>query len=433
MRGPRSGATRDPNGSKVRARHGGVVSAIDPDRNTIDVNVRRDLLPSMRGSWRAFGVLGLQNPEGGSWFDGSEEIHDLAFVGNEAHVLWQDARQGDILAGPRVPNNDGLSSTNAAAVIDWSKVARHKTELADATSPGFHTYLYKSKLDLPEGRTNPNPAVSTQHEYLGPYQPYLVFIPEATAGGQPDDGLAARREQQPPAVDLRGRASTWARRGRGARTGTSSRCSRKTHMINAALPATIQISVLGTRRDARATAASVRSTCSRPPTTRSRGCGIDPDRVTISGASMGGIGTYRLGHPLPDRWAVGDPRDRFRRSDAAAVPEPAQRPRPPAERTARQRRTRAAVRAGRGDARRARLRPQVLPRQRSRPRDPRLLRMRVRDDRDSRRSATRTRTRSCTASIRPSSRRTRRATSRSGTTPRTGCRASGSTARRRAR
>ena len=52
------------------------------------------LLPSMRGSWRAFGVLGMQNPDGGSWFDGSEEIHDLAFVGDEAHVLWQDAWPG---------------------------------------------------------------------------------------------------------------------------------------------------------------------------------------------------------------------------------------------------------------------------------------------------------------------------------------------------
>ena len=55
------------------------------------------------------------------------------------------------------------------------------------------------------------------------------------------------------------------------------------------------------------------------------------------------------------------------------------------------------------------------------------------NDRDSRRCATRTRTRSCTASTRPISRRTRRATSRSATTPRTGCPGSRCTARRRAR
>ncbi|HEX7096116.1 MAG TPA: hypothetical protein VF183_09545, partial [Acidimicrobiales bacterium] len=159
---------------------------VDPERNTIDVRIHHSVLPATSGVWRAFGVLGVQNPDGGSWVDGSEEIMDLAFVGNEPFVRWQENRQADILAGTRATTHAGLSSAEAAAQLDWNKIWGRVTELTDATSPGFHTYLFRSKLDLPEGVTTPAPEVSLgQHEYLGPYQPYLVFIPESPPPGNP--------------------------------------------------------------------------------------------------------------------------------------------------------------------------------------------------------------------------------------------------------
>ena len=76
--------------------------------------------------------------------------------------------------------------------------------------------------------------------------------------------------------------------------------------IDAALPATIQISVLG-RGETLRLPGHQRDRRVRGHRRRERRLGIDPDRVTISGASMGGIGTYRLGHALPGPLVGGVP------------------------------------------------------------------------------------------------------------------------------
>jgi hypothetical protein len=282
-----------------------VTSAIDPERNTIDIGVNRDLLPSVRGPWRAFGVLGIQNPQGGTWFDGSEEIYDLAFVGDEPTALWQDAQQGDILGGPRVPTNDGLTSTRAAAVLDWRKVFGGRTELADARSPGFHTYLYKSALDLPEGRTDPNPQVSTQHEYLGPYQPYLVFIPEQKPAGNPMTvWLHGANNNHLQSIFEAGFYVGTARAG--SPDWYLVPMFQEDAQIQAALPATIQISVLG-RGETLGYQGISEIDVLEATEDAVRRLGIDRNRITLSGASMGGIGTYRLATLYPDLWAAAIP------------------------------------------------------------------------------------------------------------------------------
>ena len=78
------------------------------------------------------------------------------------------------------------------AEIDFGQLAEGGTELADATTPGFHTYLYESELELGEG-VAPDAEEEDGLEYRGPYQPYLVYIP--------DDGAA---EGDPMTVFLHG-------------------------------------------------------------------------------------------------------------------------------------------------------------------------------------------------------------------------------------
>lgn len=139
-------------------------ATVDPDSNVMETVVPSNLLVTPEeGIWRAFGVLGIRNAAGGSWLDGSEVIYDLAFVGDEIPENWQDQRQSAILAGT-------LDSSNAAAEIDFAEVSASTTELAEGDTPGFHTYLYHSRLDLGEGISD--------DLYLGPYLPYLVRIPE---------------------------------------------------------------------------------------------------------------------------------------------------------------------------------------------------------------------------------------------------------------
>lgn len=290
---------------KVRVPFGKLLGHVDPKDNTIDVNVHASLLPRMSGSWRAFGVLGVQDPQGGSWVDGAQEIQDLAFVGDEPFVLWSDARQGDILAGPRVPRNDGLSSTHAAATIDFTKIDRRVTELADATSPGFHTYLYKSRLDLPEGVTNPNPAVSTQHEYLGPYQPYLVFIPENPPPGNPMTvWLHGANNNHHQSIFEQGFYVGTARAG--SEDWYLVEMFQPDALVQVSLPPTIQISVLGRGETLGYQGISEIDVLEATDDAIAR-LRIDPNRVTIAGASMGGIGAYRLATLYPDRWAAAIP------------------------------------------------------------------------------------------------------------------------------
>jgi hypothetical protein len=256
----------------------------------------------MEGSWRAFGLTGVRDPSGGSWVDGSQEIFDLAFVGDEPFVLWQDARQGDVLAGPRAPTHDGLTSQAAAAVLDWGAVRRGVTRLADAESPGFHTYLYRSDLELPEGVTSPNPEVSTQHEYLGRYQPYLVHIPEDRPRGNPlTVWLHGANNNHLQSIFEAGFYVGTARAG--SEDWYLVEQFQPDALVEVSLPPTIQIYVLGRGETLGYRGISELDVLEATDDAADR-LDVDRDRVTLSGASMGGVGSYRLGVLHPDRWAA---------------------------------------------------------------------------------------------------------------------------------
>jgi hypothetical protein len=277
-------------------------AVVDAEANTIDVAVHKRHLPPMTGQWRAFAVLGVRNDAGGSWFDGGEEIFDLAFVADEPFVQWQDMRQADILAGPRAPTHDGLSSTQAAALIDWAKIDRRTTELADGNSPGFHTYLFRSSLDLPEGTTNPNPSNVLQHEYLGRYQPYLVYVPDVLPPGDPlTVWLHGANNNHMQSIFEAGTYVGTARAG--SEDFFLIEMFQPDALINIGFPKTIQIYVLG-RGETLGYAGISEIDVLEATDDAMRRFDIDPNRVTLEGASMGGIGSYRLGTLYPDRWAA---------------------------------------------------------------------------------------------------------------------------------
>ena len=220
-------------------------------------------------------------------------IHDLAFVADEPFYQWQDYRQADILSG-KAPVE------GAFARVDFGRVARGMDQLSDATAPGFHTYLYRSELKLGEGIAE----TADGPEFLGPYQPYLVYVPEPG--------------------HLQGEAMTVFLHG-----------LTQNHLGSVIVGGTY----LGTGRvlseEIGALEQYVRDGTDFPPHNLTvwplaRGAGLfyegiaeqdvldvladasfrfrpDPDRIILSGASMGGIGTFRIGALYPDLWSVAVP------------------------------------------------------------------------------------------------------------------------------
>ena len=276
-----------------------IEAEIDAEANTMDARIPMEFFPRKGASWRAFAALGVVDPgTGGSFLDGSQPIFDLAFVGGEPQVQWQEMKQSDVLAG-------ALSSTVAAAAIDRDKMRKRRTELVDERAPGFKTFLYHSELALPEGVTQPAPEISLgQHEYLGPYQPYQVFIPETTPEGNPllvslhgsnnnhmisiftvplGDYVGTSREQSEDPFLIAMFVPDFGANGKTADTAKIFPLGRGETLGYAGIG---EIDVL------EATADAVRR------------LGIDPDRVTLQGDSMGGFGAYRLGTRYPDRWAA---------------------------------------------------------------------------------------------------------------------------------
>ena len=275
---------------------GAFYAAVDPDANVMETVVPSNLLDiPAEGTWRAFGVLGILNSAGGSWLDSSEAIYDLAFVGDEPFVRWQENRQADILAGE-------LASSNAAAEIDFEKITAQTTELFDGMSPGWHTCLHHSALDLPEGVNLPDAAEPWQHEFLGPYQPYMVFIPEELPEGNPLTvylhGADQNHLQSIFVVPI-------------GYVGTARQQSEDLYLIgmfqqDAALdesvPATIQVFPLGRGETLGYQGISEVDVLEVLADAIER-FDIDPNRVSLQGSSMGGVGAYRLGLLYPDLWA----------------------------------------------------------------------------------------------------------------------------------
>ncbi|MBV9042428.1 MAG: hypothetical protein JOZ68_15605 [Acidimicrobiia bacterium] len=142
-------------------------TTIDPTANTMTTTIPSSVLPVIGDApWKVTGVLGVTPA---SWMMGGP-VYDLAFVGGELPAGWQDAKQADVLAG-RLP------ASEAEVTVDVAKV-RNKSTYTPAVGSGYHTFLYHSGLKLAEGTAPVSIEGANSLYYLGPYQPYMVWIPK---------------------------------------------------------------------------------------------------------------------------------------------------------------------------------------------------------------------------------------------------------------
>jgi hypothetical protein len=270
-------------------------AVVDPATNLLGTTVPPDLLRPGREVWRAVAALGIAGASG-SWLEGAADVFDLAFVGDELFVRWQENRQADILAG-------ALAASEAVAEIDFGRIADRETS-AIALGAGFHPLLYPSTLTLSEGvvrDANGSPS------FLGPYQPYLVYVPENVPTPTALMIFLHGSDQNHLGSVFQGADDFYI--------GTGRALSEDPHLI-AELgyagdgfdfpPHVLQVYPLarGARLQYRGIAhqdvldveADIR-----------RRFAIDPDRIILQGASMGGAGAYRLGSLQPDRWSIAFP------------------------------------------------------------------------------------------------------------------------------
>ena len=233
--------------------------------------------------------------DGSSFLDGDGPIYDLAFVGNESPArprgagnAWQDRDQADILSGR-------YSSDHAVATVDFDLLARGENVIADARTPGSHTFLYRSALELgggiqpwprqhnPELWTRfgmPAPPSAPWKIHAGTYQPYGVWIAERLpipaplivflhGTGSNHLSNASRSFFGPGRFDLP--AIVVEPLGRGGSCGYYG-------------PA--EQDVLDVMDDIKARFE------------------IDEDRVILTGISQGGFATFRIGELYPDRFSA---------------------------------------------------------------------------------------------------------------------------------
>jgi hypothetical protein len=277
-------------------------TTVDAEANVIEATLP---LEPEGATWRAWGAAGTADGSG-SWFDGDLTLADLAFLGDEPEYRWQDDIQADLLAG-----EDAMDQ--AMAEVDFGALEEGGTELADATTPGFHTYLYESELKLGEGVAEAEEGL----EYRGPYQPYLAWIP--------DEGVV---EDEPMTVFLHG--LTQNHLGSvispdGAYLGTGRPLSEEVHLLgqyasdgldfpphNLTVWPLARGEGLGYRGIAEQDVLDVLADATER-------FAPDPDRIILSGGSMGGIGTFRLGALYPDRFSVAAPIIGFAAEDGAML------------------------------------------------------------------------------------------------------------------
>ena len=185
----------------------------------------------------------------------------------------------------------------AVGTIDGADLGGDESQVDLGHEPGFQTFLYQSELELAEGISSADDGLV----FVGPYQPYLVWSDED--GPQPDEPLTLflHGSQQ----NHLGTVAVG-----GSYLGTARPLSEEVHEL-------AQYAVDGVDFEPHTTTVW--------PLARGEALGYegiaeqdvldvladaterfapDADRIILTGASMGGIGTFRMGTRYPDRWSV---------------------------------------------------------------------------------------------------------------------------------
>jgi len=255
----------------------------DVEANQLTVTVPRDVAdPS--GTWRAVLAVGLHDPATGGWLQpegAPNAVYNLGFRFDEP-VLAENtppdtAQAAALAAGDGMAFAHDIDFGALAAGDDRSTVPAHGTQV----------WLFPSRLDLGGGRD-----LDASPAYLGQLQPYSVYVPKAHDG--------RRRLGLTLALHSLGQQH-WQYNGS---TGVQQIGEGRGNVV---------VTPLGRgpdgwyQEEAEYDVFEVWNDLARR-------LPLDPERVVVSGYSMGGYGTYRLGGLYPDLFGkafsvVGPPGD----------------------------------------------------------------------------------------------------------------------------
>jgi pimeloyl-ACP methyl ester carboxylesterase len=256
----------------------GPLASFDTDRNTITVTIPEAELQPGGDTWRVVGVLGLAVP-GHSWLTEDGEIYDLAYVRDTSPANWQSELQAAVLNGE-------ADAAHAVATIQVADFKQRRTALA-APQPGVkETFLYRSELDLGDG------IQFDDRKYAGRYQPYGAWFPEELPA------------EPPLVVFLHGAMSNHLSGAYGLEEGDAGLGPESLAMVTGQLdlPA-VFVTPLGRAETFGWYAGAAEQDVLDVIADVQHRLGTDPDRVVITGYSLGGVGTFRLAQLYPDRWA----------------------------------------------------------------------------------------------------------------------------------
>jgi hypothetical protein len=265
-----------------------VTTAVDVrthlEANQITVTVPRSV-SDPQGTWRATLAVGLHDPATGGWLrPGSEPT--AAAPGGAGPL--QPAPNGIFNLGfrfdePYVESNTPPDTLQAAALrddeptrfahdIDFDALAAGESSTT-VSSTGPQVRMFGSRLDLGEGRD-----LSRFPQYKGRLQPYSLYVPTTYRPGEPVPFTLALHSLG---------QEHWQYNGS---TGTQQIGELRSSIVATSLSRgpdgwyqrSAEYDVFEMWNDV------------------ARHLSLDPDRTAISGYSMGGYATYRLGTRYPD-------------------------------------------------------------------------------------------------------------------------------------
>ena len=271
----------------------------DLTASQLTVTVPRDV-SDPRGTWRTTVATGLYDVDTGGWLSPGTSADEHTPGGASPLVPDPPAifnlafRFDEPVAGDAVPPDELQAAaladgepTRFAHDIDFAKLDAGETDLSGVPTTGTTVRLFPSRLDLGQGQDR-----GSFPGFLGQLQPYSVYVPEG------DDPSA------PPGLTLNLHSLGQHHWQYNGSAGVQQLGEKRGHVVATPLARgpdgwyqhAAEYDVFEVWNDL------------------ARQLALDPDRVTLTGYSMGGYGTYRLGGRYPDLFGtamtvVGPPGD----------------------------------------------------------------------------------------------------------------------------
>lgn len=265
-------------------------TAVNLRENAIEVSVSHRALGTTEKKVRAWVVTGLNDGRGRfrEQEPGATAVFNAGFRAEEEFPrfdgAWSENRQATILARADV--------SDFARTVNLSRLRRGRSDRPRPPRPGYYNRVFRSRLDYGEGIVpktgvtgdgEGNPAGTADPMFLSPHQPYSLYVPRGYDPGRRhpltlighslDVNHNMYRVDGPRSLRQLGDE-------RGALLITPLARGTDTWYLDSGL-----VDVLEAWDDVRANYA------------------VDDERTSITGYSMGGYMTYRLGLLMPDRFA----------------------------------------------------------------------------------------------------------------------------------